>query len=551
MRSRSLVLNYLLVFLLSAGGLKANESLSDLRAKAERGDSAARYAFAQRVFERGEGKNTDREAAFPWLEAAAKQGHVPSLELAATMRLIDESDHADFARGLELVRQAETVAPASVRIKALRGLMHHQGRGRDFNPELGLALIAEAAEAGDLVALEMQRQIKAGKGLSDVLAYAAPPPSLLRAAENGDAGALWQIAQLYFAGHIVHDEKRNPGFGWRERAAESGSAAAQAALGEALRSGMGYPKDATRALRWLTRAAAQNHPHAAYLAGLMHRDGEGTAKNEKEAARLLGLAVEHGSKDAETSFGILLVEGRGLAADPQRGYTLLNRAEKRNNTVARTYLLEQAFAGKYGAQDEQQALRLLEHGVRLKQTRAKTALGARLFRGEGVKQDLGRASQLLREASEEGDVNASRGYLELLTQELNRLEERRKTAGAVLDSEIARRFAEYQDALVLYARNGGRDQKLEAAKILSDNWLGPKTKKFQERHGTTIDNVLQKAVALVRLYRGQGGKDAAALRWLKEMEQHYRDLKWKNVNGETAQVLFERAEKELREFKRP
>ncbi len=550
MRSHSHFLPYLLVFLLSAGGVTANESLPDLRAKAERGDPAARYAYAQRVFERGEGKKADREDAFPWLEAAAKQGHVPSLELAATMRLIDESDHADFARGLELVRQAESAAPASARLKALRGLMHHQGRGRDFNPELGLALIAEAAEAGDLVAAEMQRQIKAGKGLSDVLAYAAPPPPLLRAAENGDAEAQWSIAQLYFAGHILHEEKRNPGFGWRERAAESGSPAAQAALGEALRSGMGYPKDAARALRWLARAAAQNHPHAAYLAGLMHRDGEGTAKNDKEAARLLGLAVERGSKDAETPFGILLVEGRGIAADPQRGYTLLNRAEKRSNTVARTYLLEQAFAGKYGPQDDQQALRLLEHGVRLKQTRAKTALGTRLLRGEGVKQDLGRASLLLREASEEGDLNATSGHLEFLSQDLNELEERRKKLGSVLDSEISRRVDEYRRALVLYGRNGGLDQQLEAAKVLSDNWLNPSTKKFQERHGTSIDTNFQQTVGLVRLYRSQGGKDAAALRWLKQVEQHYRDLKWENMNGDTAQVFFERAEKELRDFKR-
>lgn len=550
MSLRSSVPLYLLTCLLSAVWAAAAESLADLRAKAERGDPAASHAFAQRVFERGEGKDADRKAAFPWLESAALQGHAPALELAATLRLVEGSDHADFARGLDLLIRAEKANPASSRVKALRGLMHHQGRGRDYNPELGLALIAEAAEAGDVVALEMQSQMKTGKGLGEVLAYAAPPPPLLRAAENGDPEAQWQISKLYFARQILHGEKRNPGFGWRERAAESGSAAAQAALGDALRTGTGYPKDAARALRWLTRAAAQNHARAAYLAGVMHRAGEGTAKNEAEAARLLGLALDHGSKDAETPFGIMLVEGRGLAADPQRGFALLNRAEKRNDTEARAYLLDQGFAGKYEPQDGGQMLRLLEHGVRLGQRRAKTALGARLLRGEGVKQDLGRASKLLREASEEGDLVATSGYLEFLSQELRRLEEQRKKLGAALDSEISVRQTEYRETLVLYGRNGGRDQQLQAAKALSDNWLSPKATKFRERHGNTIDNIFQKTVGLVRLYRSQGGKDADALRWLNQVEQHYRDIKWKNVNGDTAQSLFERAEKELRDFQR-
>lgn len=548
MRLRHRCLFILLPCFLVAG-LGAAESLSDLRARAERGDAAARYDFARRVFEQGEGKNADREVAVPWLEAAVDQGHAPSLELAATLRLIEESDYADFARGVDLVRRAELANPASPRVKALRGLMHHQGRGRDYNPELGLTLIAEAVATGDLVAKELQRLAQSGKSLADALAYDSPPPPLLREAENGDAEAQLKIAQLYLRCHILHREKRNPGLDWRERAAESGSAAAQTAVGEALRSGTGYPKDPVRALRWLMRAAAQKHPRAAYVAGLMHRDGEGTTKNEAEAVRLLELAIEQGSQDAETPLGIMLVEGRGTAADPQRGFELLSKAEKRNNTTARAFLLEQGLANKYVVQDSSQLIRLLEHGVRLKNTRAKAILGIRLLSGDKVKQDLGRASVLLREASEEGSLEATTAYLNFLSTEIDQLEERKKKSGTLFDSIIAEKIRDYRDALVLYGRNGGPEQRLEAAKVLSYNWISPTSEAFRERHGTSLDPLLQKTVALVRIYRSERGKDPAALSWLGQIEIHYRDMKWENANRQTAQMLFERAEKELRNFK--
>lgn len=543
MRPRFFLPLFLIAFVLSASRLAASDALENLRVKAERGDASARYEFARRVLEADEGSSADRELAFLWVQAGVKQGHARSLELEATLRLISESDHFDFDRGLELLRLAEAANPTSVRAKALRGLLHHQGRGRELNPELGLRLITEAAAAGDALAKALQQQVKSGKGLAEALPYGAPPPALLRAAENGDADAQWQLAQLYFAGHIDHAEKRNPGHGWRERAAENGSAPAQVSLGEAFRAG----KDPARALRWFTRAAALKNARAAYLAGLMHRQGEGTPWNDAEAARFFGLAVELGSNDAEAPFGILLVEGLGIAADPARGFALLSRAERRNNLEARRFLLDQGLAGKYQPQDADQFRRLLEQGVRDKKTRAKAILGMRLHRGDGVKQDSGRGSFLLREAMNEGDADAAAEYLDYVNKTIVRLEELKKQ-GRPVDSEFRTHAEDYFAALILYGRNGTTEQRLEAAKLLSDNWTSPATKKFKDRHGDRIDRPLQFAVALVKLYEREGGKDPAAIRWRAQVEKHYADLKWKNGMGEAASKLFSDALDELRDF---
>lgn len=541
-----------LLFLVLLAGLAvqvtAAEALPDLRQRAERGDPAARYDYARRIFEQGEGRQSEQADAFTWLEAAAGQGHFASLELAATLRIFAESDHFDLTRGLEHLRRAETINAGSPRVKFLRGLLHHQGRGRDYDPELGLKLVNEAAAAGDILAVDLLQEVKRGKSLAAALPYAAPPPPLLRQAEEGEAEAQWRLAELYFQGQIEHEEKRSPGFGWRERAAESDHAAAQAALGEALREGRGYPKDAGRALRWLMRAAAQNHARAAWLAGIMHRDGEGTVKDAKEAARLLSLALDHGSPEAEAPFGKMLVLGTGVTADPARGFTLLNRAEKRNDIEARDFLLTRSFAGDYAPQDAAQLQRLLEHGVRTKQTKAKTYLGIRLLRGEGLKQNISRGATLLREAMEEGDFQATQEYLAHLSAEMERLQQL-KAKGQAVDSVAYELARNYETGLRYYAKNGGPEQRLEAAKALSEHWAIPSSKEFSERHDNRIDSTLRLAVAIGRVYRGEGGKDQSALRWLRQIEQHYANMKWQNNAGETAQDIFQKAEAEFRSGK--
>lgn len=543
MRARSYLPLFLVALLLSANWLAAADALESLRGKAERGDAAARHEFARRVFEEGEGSSADRERAFPWVEAGVKQGHARLLEIEATLRLNSDSGYFDFDRGLELLRLAEASNPSSSRAKALRGLLHHQGRGRDLNPELGLRLIAQAAAAGDALAKELQQRVQSGKGLAEAMPYGAPPAALLRAAESGEGDSQWQLAQLYLAGHIIHEGTRHPGLSWRERAAEGGVAAAQVSLGEELRAG----KETARALLWFTRAAAQKNARAAYLAGLMHRQGEGTTVNDAEAARFLGLAVELGSNDAEAPFGILLVEGLGIAANPQRGFALLNRAERRNNLEARRYLLDQSFTGKYQPQDDNQFQRLLEQGVRDKKTRAKAVLGMRLHRGDGVKQDVGRGSFLLREAMNEGDPDAAAEYLDYVNKAGVRLEALKKQ-GRPVDGEIRAHTEDYLAALILYGRNGTTAQRLEAAKLLSDNWTSPATKKFRDRHGDRIDRPLQFAVALVKLYIQEGGTNPAAIRWHDQIEKHYTDKNWRNRDGVSPGMLFYEALNELRDY---
>ena len=82
-----------------------------------------------------------------------------------------------------------------------------------------------------------------------------------KAAEQGHAGAQYELGNLYFHGDGVPEDKQRAAE-WYTKSASQGHVEAQCRLGVMYFSADGVPEDKRRAAEWWAKAAAQGHPGA-------------------------------------------------------------------------------------------------------------------------------------------------------------------------------------------------------------------------------------------------------------------------------------------------
>ncbi len=112
---------------------------------------------------------------------------------------------------------------------------------------------------------------------------------MLKAAQNGDREAQYQIAMNYLGASGVSPIKKGDssswiGFYWLRKAAELGHAAAQSDMGSYLICGVALKRDPFEAEKWFRIAAEQGYVNAQFNLGMMLKDGDGVPRNYKEAA---------------------------------------------------------------------------------------------------------------------------------------------------------------------------------------------------------------------------------------------------------------------------
>lgn len=478
----------------------------------------------------------------------ADSGDAAACFAAAEAYLSGPKAARDYESGARYARKTVEANAALPGARALYALLLHQGRGIPMDRAQAGQLIAAGVAANDPAAKELAAELKKRGHLNGILALAAPEPDLLRKAEEGDAGAQWQLANAYAAGWIEYPKGSNPGREWRERAAEGGVAEAQRFLAEAyLQEAYGYPKDIDRGLRWLRRAAEQGDPRALARIGEIYFDGKIVPRDDTQAVQYLKRAVNEKVKEAETLYGILLVEGRGTAADPAQGGNLLIGAEQRGDLKARRYLFNAGMKGIFSPVDPAQMQRLLEQGVKDGNLKAKAALGVRLYTGDGLTKDIKRAAPLLEAAAEGGDFVATQAYLDYLN---NRLTEMSNATGPGAErqrTDMLNYIIRYKEAMLLYGRNGKTENRREAAHALT-RFAGPEDKEMRELLAPRLDKTVVGSLALIRIYRQEGGKDAAALGWLDKVEKHLREIGWENEVGQTAAQMIDQRQREFEKF---
>ncbi len=104
-------------------------------------------------------------------------------------------------------------------------------------------------------------------------------PETMKAAEQGNVKAQFDLGQIYFSGRNV-EQNDKLAFGWFRKAALQGLAEAQHQLGWMYLNGRGVDnKDETIAFEWHLKAALQGHNDGQFRVAQLYENGAGVSKN--------------------------------------------------------------------------------------------------------------------------------------------------------------------------------------------------------------------------------------------------------------------------------
>jgi len=104
------------------------------------------------------------------------------------------------------------------------------------------------------------------------------------------------------------------------RAAEQGDASAQFNMALRYESGHGVPQDHAESLKWLRKAAEQGFVEAQYNLGCMYNTGEGVSQDHAEAVDWLRKAAEQGYASAQKNLGVNYGVGQGVPQSDAEAY---------------------------------------------------------------------------------------------------------------------------------------------------------------------------------------------------------------------------------------
>ncbi|ACA16115.1 peptidase C14 caspase catalytic subunit p20 [Methylobacterium sp. 4-46] len=259
-----------------------------------------------------------------------------------------------------------------------------------------------AAPDNPRYAVQLGRALHADKQYGDAAAW------YRRAADQGSAQALNNLATLTLEG--LGGLERSPDEALRlfHRAAERGSVAAMRNLGNLYRTGrQGVAKDSAEAVRWYRAAVEREDAAAMVELGVMTARGEGVPKDEAEAGRLYARAERLGNAAAQNNLGLFLLHGKGgFAKDEAEAARLFRRAAEAGNAHAMAHLGWMTKLGKGGlAKDDVEAVRLYRRSAEAGNSLGMAYLAAMYREGRGgLPEDAREARRLYERAAEEGSA---------------------------------------------------------------------------------------------------------------------------------------------------
>jgi len=136
------------------------------------------------------------------------------------------------------------------------------------------------------------------------------------AAEQGDADAQCNLGFMYANGRGVAQNDQEA-IAWYRLAAEQGDAVGQGYLGFMYANGSGVAQNDQEAIAWYRQAAEQGNDYAQCNLGVMYANGSGVAQNDQEAIAWYRLAADQGFEDAQCNLGFMYANGRGVAQNDQ------------------------------------------------------------------------------------------------------------------------------------------------------------------------------------------------------------------------------------------
>jgi hypothetical protein len=133
--------------------------------------------------------------------------------------------------------------------------------------------------------------------------------ALLKAAEQGNIKAQYEIAAMYYQGEGVPKDYAKAAE-WYKKAAEHGYETAQHNLAGMYYKGDGVPKDFKKAAEWFEKAGKQGHVEAQYNLAVMYSRGEGMPKDYQKAAELYKKAAAQGHAEAQYQLACMYSNGK-------------------------------------------------------------------------------------------------------------------------------------------------------------------------------------------------------------------------------------------------
>jgi len=139
-------------------------------------------------------------------------------------------------------------------------------------------------------------------------------PVCSKSAEQGDAGAQYNLGLMYHFGEGVHQDYAKAAK-WYRRAAEQGDAEAQYYLGLIYYNGWSVQRGYSEAMKWYRKSAEQGYADAQYNLGFMYYNGEGVQPDYAKAAKWYRRAAEQGDAEAQYNLGLMYYNGKGVQQD--------------------------------------------------------------------------------------------------------------------------------------------------------------------------------------------------------------------------------------------
>lgn len=213
--------------------------------------------------------------------------------------------------------------------------------------------------------------------------------------------AQFQLGNQYFS-----QNDYSAAMTWYRKAADQGSAAAQAKIGWLYENGFGVKQDYTEALNWYRKAAEQSNAAAQNNLGWLYQNGFGVKQDYAEAANYYRKAADQGNVKAAVNLGWLYENGWGVERDCSRALQSYLAAANKGDAGAQTNVGVLYEKGLGVEKDYQVAMAWYYRAADQGNALAQTNLGLLYRNGLGVPQDYGKAAEWFRKAADGGNARA-------------------------------------------------------------------------------------------------------------------------------------------------
>lgn len=188
-------------------------------------------------------------------------------------------------------------------------------------------------------------------------------------------------------------------------------AKSQVTLGYCYYNGIGIEANLKQAIHWYQKAVAQGDSGAKFLLGVCYWVGKGVQRNDNEALRLLKEAADEGCIMAQIQLGEIYLNGISVKYDLPLAIDYYSKAAAQDNPLAMRKLAQFYLLGCSVQKDIPKAFELYRKAAERGDAYAQYNLAALYLNGtEGVRPDPQKSADYMRQAAQNGDLDAQREH---------------------------------------------------------------------------------------------------------------------------------------------